>query len=69
MKLDKILEDALKIKLNPRKPLFYTRVKMLIWEGEEWVDNCSGMLILYSLNNAYYFTVLNIVKFQVDFDM
>ncbi len=37
MKLDKILEDTIKIKINPRKPIFFTRVKMFIWgASDEW---------------------------------
>lgn len=69
MKLEKILEDTIKIKLNPRRPLFYTRVKFFLWGNGQWVESCRGLLIFYKLNSSYYFTIMNIMKFQIDFDM
>ena len=70
MKLDKLLEDTIKVKINPRKPIFFTRVKLFLLSPlGEWVENCNGLLILYSLNSSNYFTIMNITKFRVDFDM
>lgn len=70
MKLDKLLEDTIKIKINPRKPLFFTRVKLFLWSPlGEWIENCNGLLILYSLNSSNYLTIMNIIKFRIDFDM
>ena len=33
MKLDKLLEDTIKVKIHPRKPLFFTRVKLFLWSS------------------------------------
>lgn len=35
----------------------------------DWVEICRGMLIFYFLNSAYYISIMNIMKFQIDFDM
>ena len=64
MKLDKLFEDEIKRKLEPRKPIFMTRAKLWIErETEDWEENCKGLLIIYSFNGSYYFTIMNVMKF------
>ena len=64
MKLDKLFEDEIKRKLEPRKPIFMTRAKLWIErETEDWEENCKGLLIIYSFNGSHYFTIMNVMKF------
>lgn len=65
-----MLEDTIKTKINPRKPLFFSRVKMFILASrDEWIENCRGMLIFYTHETFHYISIMNIMKFQIDFDM
>lgn len=70
MKIDQVLEDSIKARFNPRKPIFITRTKMfLLAKPTEWSENCHGLLIIYIFNNAYYMCILDIIRFEILFDM
>ena len=70
MKLEQVLEKTIKIKLDPRKAVFFTRVKFFfLVNSTEWVENCRGLLIVYLLGRGTYFTIMDITNMQIDFDM
>lgn len=64
MKLEPVLEKDLRMKMDPRKPVFFTRVKMFFLVTESnWVENCRGTLVLYQYDGSSYFTIINIVNY------
>lgn len=70
MKLEPALEKVIKVKMDPRKPVFFTRVKMFFLMNQvDWVENCRGILILYHFEKGSFFTIMNIISYQINFDM